>query len=88
MALGEQGGGDTMRWSAEHVVHPLETGPTIHWDLVHASAVSLPTCVQLPVASLPPFYLAGKETLLMLELKILESERKGSLIYLNSWGRA
>lgn len=46
MALGGQGGGDKMGWSAEYIVHPLETGPTIYWDLVHSSAVSLLTCAQ------------------------------------------
>lgn len=76
-----------MGWSAEHVVHPLETGPKMHWDLVQPL---LSVC--LPVSShlWPPFfpswkevYLAGKETPLTVVLKIPESERRGNF---NSWG--
>lgn len=87
VALGGQSRGGRMGWSAEHVVHPLETGPEMHWDLVQPL---LSVC--LPVSShlWPPFfpswkevYLAGKETPLTVALRILESERRGNF---NSWG--
>lgn len=79
MALGGQGGGDKMGWSAEYIVHPLETGPKYTGTL---STPLLSVCLPVPshiMASLLPkeVYLARKESLLMLALKIPESERRG-----------
>lgn len=67
-----------MGWSAEHAVHPLEIGSV---NTLGPCPLFLSVCLPIPSHLWSPFFqrghIAEKEPLLMLALKVTNSEKNG-----------